>query len=90
VTRFWFKPKSYGYGATPVTWEGWAVVVAHVAVVLSCIAVLAVRDQTFFTWLSTIALIIVATSVMVLVSLQKTDGNWRWRWGDSKDSRKAS
>ncbi len=24
MTRYWFKPKRYGYGATPVTWEGWA------------------------------------------------------------------
>ncbi|MBU1270467.1 MAG: hypothetical protein KKA06_07410 [Nanoarchaeota archaeon] len=20
---YWFKPKSFGYGAQPVTWDGW-------------------------------------------------------------------
>jgi hypothetical protein len=24
MTRYWFRPKRYGYGATPTTWEGWA------------------------------------------------------------------
>jgi hypothetical protein len=35
MTRYWFKPKRYGYGATPATWEGWAftgLVVAIIAV----------------------------------------------------------
>jgi len=24
TAQYWFKPKQYGYGAVPVTWEGWA------------------------------------------------------------------
>ena len=38
MTRYWFRPKRYGYGATPSTWEGWAftgLVVAIVAVAAS-------------------------------------------------------
>ena len=23
MNKFWFKPKTYGYGAFPITWEGW-------------------------------------------------------------------
>ena len=33
MTQYWFKPKRYGYGATPVTWEGWAVILTAVIVV---------------------------------------------------------
>ena len=25
MAKYWFKPKRYGYGATPVTWQGWMV-----------------------------------------------------------------
>jgi hypothetical protein len=32
VTRYWFKPKRYGYGATPVTWQGWCATAAFVVV----------------------------------------------------------
>ena len=34
MTRYWFKPKRYGYGATPVTWEGWAFTGLVVAVIV--------------------------------------------------------
>ena len=27
--RIWFKRKKYGYGWTPSTWEGWAVIVFY-------------------------------------------------------------
>ena len=27
-TDYWFKPRRYGYGATPATWQGWATILA--------------------------------------------------------------
>jgi hypothetical protein len=30
VTQYWFRPKRFGYGATPITWQGWAVTIATV------------------------------------------------------------
>ena len=30
MAEYWFKPKRYGYGATPVTWQGWAVTLGTV------------------------------------------------------------
>jgi hypothetical protein len=89
MSRFWFRPKTYGYGATPVTWEGWAVVGAYVAVVLTVVLLLTTRDHISTTWLSAIAVIAVATGAMVFVGRQKTDGDWRWRWGNVDKSRKA-
>ena len=32
MSRYWFKPKRYGYGATPITWEGWVFTLLIVAV----------------------------------------------------------
>jgi hypothetical protein len=28
----WFRPKTYGYGATPSSWQGWLAVAAFLAV----------------------------------------------------------
>jgi hypothetical protein len=28
--RAWFKPRTFGYGWTPATWEGWAVTVVWI------------------------------------------------------------
>ncbi len=89
MSRFWFRPKAYGYGATPITWEGWAIVVVYIAVVLAAVVRLSHHNNTLSTWLSAAAVIAVATGVMGFVGQQKTDGTWSWRWGSPKNSRKA-
>jgi hypothetical protein len=54
-TGYWFKPKSFGYGATPVTWRGWAWTLGNLGCPL-CLA-LPVGDlrvfgssQVYFCW----------------------------------------
>jgi hypothetical protein len=79
--QFWFKPKTFGYGAVPTTWEGWAVVAVYVAVVTACVIAMIVRKDSFATHVSSIATIIVATVVMIAVGVQKTDGAWGWNAG---------
>jgi uncharacterized membrane protein len=88
VNRFWFRPKTYGYGVTPISWEGWAITLAYVAVVLAGVLGIAQRN-TATAWLSAIAVIVLATGAMVFVGRQKTDGDWRWRWGRDDNSGKA-
>ena len=88
MNEYWFKPKTYGYGATPVTWEGWAVVVIYVAA-LGIGSLLTLRDKSFSSWLSFISMIAIATAVMVVVTARKTDGPLHWRWGPD-DSGKAN
>ena len=31
----WFRKKTFGYGWTPCTWQGWAVMVLFIAVALA-------------------------------------------------------
>ena len=35
--RYWFRPKSFGYGWTPITWEGWAVTLGSLVVTMAAI-----------------------------------------------------
>jgi hypothetical protein len=85
----WFKPKALGYGATPVTWEGWAVVAAYF-VVVTAITILMVRRKGFTAWAPWVVAMVVATSALTWVSWAKTDGSWQWRWGQIENSGKAS
>jgi hypothetical protein len=80
MNEYWFRPKTYGYGATPVTWEGWVVVVAYV-LVAGIGGPVILRDKAFFNWLSFFSVIAIATAVMIAVSVKKTDGPWHWQWG---------
>jgi hypothetical protein len=82
MTTYWFKPKRYGYGAVPVTWQGWLVILVYTVIVLGCVLLaLATRVSP---WGLGSAVIAYAASTAVLFRLAwlKTDGGFRWRWGD--------
>jgi uncharacterized membrane protein AbrB (regulator of aidB expression) len=87
--EFWFRPKTFGYGATPTAWQGWAVIAGYGLVVLGCVAAMYLRKESLATIASSITIMIVATIMMVVVSVQKTDGAWRWNWGATENSGKS-
>jgi hypothetical protein len=82
MARYWFKPRRYGYGATPVTWEGWVLTVAVAAIVaISVVAMNLLADRAnFAVWIAWAAIIAAMVISFVRISRQRTDGEWRWRW----------
>ena len=86
MTRYWFKPKRYGYGATPVTWEGWAVTGAGIAIIL--IASLLLSDWSavgLANWIAFVAVVTITVAALSIVSARMPDGVWRWRWGNEHE-----
>ena len=85
---YWFKPKTNGYGATPVTWQGWVVTMAAVAVIIGLthfmiiVPQLSGRPPDLATVLIWAALVAATTGALVWITRAKTDGEWKWRWGD--------
>jgi len=81
----WFEPKLYGYGATPVTWEGWLIVLAFVAAaVVAAWAFIGFDRSVKPTTVNLIAFlvtIVVLVAALWVVSQATTGGEWRWRWG---------
>jgi hypothetical protein len=80
MPRYWFRQKHFGYGATPSTWEGWALTVLSLLLCAGIVLVgPGIRDnllRTAFVVLG-LALVIGLTSY---VAWRKTEGGWRWRW----------
>ncbi|HEY7998920.1 MAG: hypothetical protein WA743_00455 [Pseudolabrys sp.] len=91
MTQYWFKPKRFGYGATPVTWEGWVVTFATAAFVAGSVIVmeLLVDKSDLAAWLVWVALIAAATWWFIQFSRRRTDGEWHWRWGKGSDAPKT-
>jgi hypothetical protein len=79
MTTYWFKPKRYGYGATPTTWQGWAMTLGTVFVMVAVSFYLRLTGQSLWALL---AFDVLALGTLALVSRNKTDGEWRWRWDD--------
>ena len=88
MARYWFKPKRFGYGAVPSTWQGWAVGVVYVlALVAVSIALVPLGGTLTAASVVAWALIVVAgTAAVIAIAYYKTDGPWRWRWSKRRSS----
>lgn len=73
----WFAPKRYGYGSgLPISWQGWAVTLAYVAIV-GAVAFRYRENALVF-----MAVVIPMTVAFCVICARTTRGGWRWRWGD--------
>lgn len=74
----WFAPKRYGYGTgLPIAWQGWALLIGFLAVILALATILAPRHPVIF-----MPVALVLTAGFVVIAAQHTRGGWRWRWGE--------
>ena len=72
----WFRAKRYGYGAgLPFKWQGWALMLAHMALVIGLAVALGDRPMV------ALPLILLAGIVPLPIYAARTEGGWKWRWG---------
>lgn len=77
--RPWFRPKRYGYGAgMPIAWQGWLLLVLHVALILGLALLFAERP------LLLAVMVVAAAFVPMPLYAARTEGGWRWRWGEEE------
>jgi hypothetical protein len=76
---YWFRPKYYGYGATPANWKGWLATAVFIALVAAIASgpVDALRIEAFAALIA----------VFVWIAWKKTDRAWRWRWGPDEEEK---
>ena len=73
----WFAPKRYGYGSgLPISWQGWAIMLGFLAIVLPAAFCFATRPLVLF------AILIPVTVALTVITSRTTRGGWRWRWGE--------
>ena len=78
-SKLWFRQKSFGYSAgLPIAWQGWALLAAHIVLLVGLGAVL--RDQP----LALISVVLTAALLPLPLYAARTEGGWRWRWGRGK------
>jgi hypothetical protein len=88
VHAYWFKPKKYGYGASPSSWEGWALTAAYCLIVWACAAEIATHVHSTTIVIPSAMVAAAATVVLVVVAMKKTDGRWGWNAGAKQMSGK--
>ena len=70
----WFAPKRFGIGpGVPIAWQGWALTIAFVAIVVGLGLLLKDRPAAL------VASLILPTLAFLVVAIKTTRGGWRWR-----------
>jgi len=78
MNNIWFRRKLYGWGWTPVTWQGWMVIL--VWVVLFAFAISMMDHE----WLKNVLFIILSVAVLIIICYKKGEKP-RWQWGKRLD-----
>ncbi len=87
MNDLWFKRKTYGYGWTPATKEGWIAIAVYVLCIVASGAYFmsdtpSPRETVFFV------LSVICSSVILIIVCFKKGETPRWQWGeDSGENR---
>ena len=72
----WFRAKKFGYGAgLPFKWQGWALLLSHMAAIVGLAASLADRPMLM------LPLVLLAAFAPMPIYAVRTEGGWKWRNG---------
>ena len=74
---YWFAQKRFGFGAMPVTWQGWALTIGYCALLMVGVRHLP-GDWAKLAWG------VPLTIGFVVLAWRKTEGGWHWHWGFKK------
>ena len=87
--KLWFRRKTYGWGWTPITWEGWFV--TFVVVVIPLIIRLTLKALEFeksTQYFYTLASVPILLMFLILVCFRFGERP-KWQWGIKKTDRKS-
>lgn len=83
MTEYWFKPATWGYGAEPANWKGWAALLAFAIALVALFAVVMLfidgeASRSEAAWAS--AVIGIAIYAFLEFVRRRTHGGWIIRW----------
>ena len=80
--KLWFKRKLYGWGWTPATWQGWAVIGIFIATILK-ISFQLPEEPSNGEAIWFFAKIITLVALIIFICYKKGEKP-RWQWGNKK------
>ncbi|AJP73030.1 hypothetical protein [Sphingomonas hengshuiensis] len=72
---YWFRPRRFGFGARPATWQGWVVTLVFVVAAALVANLASHRGEVY------LVLLVPLVAALLWLIFTRTDGEWRWRWG---------
>jgi uncharacterized membrane protein YhaH (DUF805 family) len=83
----WFKAKLYGWGWTPAKWQGWVVLLAYVALLLTLVLSrekdIPGNPDSGSNFLTFALPVILLTTLLIFICYKKGEKP-HWQWGPKK------
>jgi hypothetical protein len=81
MKRKWFKNKTYGYGLTPSTWQGWLVTLIYVSLLLAYFIKVDRGQESDLASLIAYSPIFAVLTLAFVFLARWTGEPMEWRWG---------
>lgn len=78
---YWFKRKLYGWGWTPVKWQGWLVTLGFIAFIIWQSVLLAQIEEPSDTDIMLFFTLLVLCVALLIVICFRTGEPPAWQWG---------
>jgi hypothetical protein len=78
--RLWFRAKRYGWGWTPCTWQGWAVLVMYVFAIFANVKLIDENSASVSGSLMAFFPTLYILTVFLIIICYTTGEKPRWRW----------
>ncbi len=83
--KLWFKRKRYGWGWTPVSWEGWTVLFCYIVLLISDFRTIdAVQHSGSDTLINFAPRFIILTVILIAICYWRGEPP-KWTWGEDKN-----
>lgn len=79
--RLWFKAKTYGWGWTPATWQGWLVTVLFAGLTAYSFIAIDRASHSVSDTLMAFAPVVLLNLLLLVLVCSLTGEKPRWRWG---------
>jgi len=80
---YWFKRKLYGWGWTPVTWQGWLVILVYIFAIIACALTIDDSSPPQEVMFMLVLPATLLTAALIRICYAKGEKP-RWQWGIPK------
>ncbi len=84
--HYWFKRKLYGWGWTPVAWQGWVVITLYVTLTV-LLSLMINENSSVQKIIYTFVFPLLLLTLILIGICYKTGEKPRWQWGRSEDKK---
>lgn len=82
--HFWFKRKLYGWGWTPVTWQGWGITLIYIVGIIAASLTIDKNSPIREIMFTAVLPIVLLTIAFIRIAYKKGESP-RWQWGPEKN-----